>query len=268
MPHARSFGPPRRALVRAIPSSFGRALRAEPTPIDVDRARSQHAAYVAALRAEGVLVEELPPTDDLPDSVFVEDPVVALDRVGLCAVSAAPSRRAEAPTVVEALARHRAVVSMSDPEATLDGGDVLRYADALIVGASGRPNAAGIAELARVARAEGLRVHPVEVRRGLHLKSATSLAAPGCAVVDPEAVDPAALAAVGLAVIEVDEPLGANVLCLGDVTLVSAAAPRTAARLRARGQRVVELELSEIHAADGALTCCSVRLAPEGAWCA
>ncbi|MCB9596577.1 MAG: N(G),N(G)-dimethylarginine dimethylaminohydrolase [Sandaracinaceae bacterium] len=263
-----TFGPPRVALVRAIPASFARALRADPAPIDVEKARAQHAAYVAALRDAGVVIEELPTTDDLPDSVFVEDPVVALDRAALCTVSAAPSRRGEAATVVEALARHREVIAMRDPEATLDGGDVLRSAGTLIVGASGRTNAAGIAELDRVARAEGLAVRAIEVRRGLHLKSAVSLAAAGWAVVDPEAVDPAAVAATGLSVIEVDEPLGANVLCLGEVTLVSASAPRTALHLRARGQRVVELELSEIHAADGALTCCSIRLAPAGAWCA
>lgn len=50
-----------RALVREIPGSFARALSAQvPTsPIDVELARSQHAAFVAALAASGVTVETL-----------------------------------------------------------------------------------------------------------------------------------------------------------------------------------------------------------------
>ena len=42
-------------------------------PIDVERARRQHAAYNAALRACGVEVEVLPAAADLPDAVFGDE---------------------------------------------------------------------------------------------------------------------------------------------------------------------------------------------------
>src|SRR3954468_23785874 len=45
----------------------------ERTTIDLGRARSEHAAYEAALRALGCEVKRLPTADDLPDSVFIED---------------------------------------------------------------------------------------------------------------------------------------------------------------------------------------------------
>ncbi len=268
MPESPSdFAVPLRAWVRPVPDRFADALRAELVPLDLDCARTQHAAYVAALEAAGVEVVELPAMDAQPDSVFVEDPVVLMgDRV-LEARSSAPSRAVEAFALARAIAGGGVVVELVEPGATLDGGDVLRFAGGMAVGLSRRSNPAGARSLATLAAADGLRVVPIAVARGLHLKSAVTLATPGLAVVDPSAVDPADVAALGLEVLEVDEPLGANVLCLGAHTLVSASAPRTAALLRARGLEVVELELSELHKADGALTCCSVRQAPPGRWC-
>ncbi len=261
------FAAPRRAFVRPVPASFGDALRADPVPLDVERARVQHAAYVAALRAAGVEVVELAAADGLPDSVFVEDPVLALGQAVVRLRPGAPSRRPEGAGLVEAVAGNGPVYELDDPHATVDGGDVMRAGEHLLVGRSRRTSGAGAASLGRIAATVGLTLVEVAVDRGLHLKSAVTVAAPGLAVVDPGALSPAAIAAVGLEVLEVDEPLGANVLCLGAVTLVSAAAPRTAAALRARGVRVVELVLDELHKADGALTCCSVRLADPGTWC-
>ncbi|MCA1782307.1 MAG: N(G),N(G)-dimethylarginine dimethylaminohydrolase, partial [Intrasporangiaceae bacterium] len=47
------------------------------TTIDVDRARAQHAAYVALLEGLGVEIVRAPPAPDHPDACFVEDTVVA-----------------------------------------------------------------------------------------------------------------------------------------------------------------------------------------------
>lgn len=66
--------------------------------------------------------------------------------------------------------------------------------------------------------------------------------------------------------LKVSEPAGANVLALDGRVLVSAEAPRTAELLASRGLRLVALELSQIHAGDGALSCLSLRVAPPGHW--
>jgi serine/threonine protein kinase len=113
--------------------------------------------------------------------------------------------------------------------ATLDGGDVLRTGDTLHVGLSSRTDAAGVAALAAFAAPHGLTVRAVPLAAGLHLKSVVTLADPRTLVLQAGAVDPAAFP--GLDVIEVPEPVGANVLALGRRVLVSTAAPITAARL-------------------------------------
>jgi dimethylargininase len=152
--------------------------------------------------------------------------------------------------------------------ATLDGGDVLRVGQTLFVGQTLRSNQEGLASLTRSAAAEGLTVCPVPIRDGLHLKSGVTLVSPSLLVYCPGMLDPLPLASAGIELLATDEPHGGNVLALGETILVSAAAPRTAERLRERGFRVRVLEVDEFHKGDGALTCLSIRLPRAGTWAA
>src|SRR4051812_5093967 len=121
------------------------------SPIDLDRAVEQHAAYVACLRAMGVAVIELPSDPELPDCVFVEDPVVVLAEIAVIARMGAESRRAESETMAEALSAYRPLYRMKAP-ATLDGGDVFRVGRTLFAGLSKRTDAEGIAQLTKAVR--------------------------------------------------------------------------------------------------------------------
>lgn len=270
-PTSRPFTPPARALVRGVPDSYARCLRRERVDVDPARARAQVEEYASVLAACGVVVDALATDELCPDACFVEDTAVVLDAsLALLTRPGAPSRRTEVLPVGAALRAcvTRQVAMDDDPAATLDGGDVLRVGDTFLVGLSERTNRAGADALARAARPLGLTVRAVPVGAGLHLKSVVTLAAPDLAVVTPE-VDQAALRALGVRCLLVDEPAGANVLALGQVVLVSSAAPRTAARLaREPGLDVRMIDVSELHKGDGALTCLSLRVPPPGAWCA
>lgn len=233
---------------------------------DVGRAIAQHEAYVAALRAAGVEVQRLRPAPTLPDACFVEDVAVVLDAdVAVLTRPGAPSRRPECATVAPELSDVLGLRRMEAP-ATLDGGDVLRLGARLLVGRSSRTNDAGIEQLRRLAGDRGLEVHAIPLARGLHLKSACTALDATTVLVDPRALDPRRLGDLGLDPHPVPEPLGANVLALGDRVLVSDAAPETARALEARGHAVVTLALSEFHRGDGALSCLSLRQPPPHAW--
>ncbi|NOY26553.1 MAG: hypothetical protein GXP62_11825, partial [Oligoflexia bacterium] len=83
------------------------------------------------------------------------------------------------------------------------------------------------------------------------------------------ALDPRSLAWLGVDLVEVDEPVGANVLALGQgLVLVALEAPGVARTLADRGLRVVTVPGSELQRADGRLTCLSLRLPALGQWCA
>lgn len=260
------FASPRLAWLRAVPESMPLCLRERPEPIDVALARAQHGAYAAALADAGVELRWLPAEDSCPDCVYIEDTALLLGPVALATVPGAPSRRPEVAPVAAALAVQMSVHSMALP-ATLDGGDVLRAGEHLFVGLSGRTNAGGVQALRDVAEPRGLRVHPVPVTGGLHLKSAITMATPELALLVRGALDPAPFQAAGLEVLAVEEPLGGNVLGLADRVIVSSSAPGTAATLRARGLPVVSVDVSELHKGDGALTCLSLRQPPPGCWC-
>ncbi len=243
-------------------------LRTSQQPLDLARARRQHAGYVAALRELGLEVEVLPALDICPDAVFVEDTAVLLGRRALITRPGAPARRAEVASVREALARTNQfdIHEMTAP-ARLDGGDVLRVGSRLFVGMSARTNADGVDRLAKLAVREGLSTQTVAVDAGLHLKSAVTAIAETTVIVDAQQLDPRPFQQLGLEVIEAQEPAGANVLALGSTIVVSASAPQTAAHLEARGLCLVRVELDQFHLADGALTCLSLRTAAAGTWC-
>jgi len=263
------FALPERVLLRAMSSRYVDCLRSETSsPINVPLALAQHAAYLDAVRATGTVVEMMAGDDDCPDSCFIEDTAVITGRHALATRPGAESRRAEVPPVARALAAYLEIHSMDGP-ATLDGGDVLRIGAALFVGMSSRSNMPGAAALARVAALDGMSVTPISVRGGLHLKSSCTLASGSLLLYDANLCNDADLALLkvpGVELLATKEPAGANVLALGATVLVSAAAPQTAAALRARGINVRMLDISEIHKGDGALTCLSLRIPQAGAW--
>jgi dimethylargininase len=241
------------ALVRGVPSSFARALAAVPVAIDVERARAQHADYVAGLRALGLEILELPADDEAPDCCFVEDVCVVAGGRALLTVPGAPSRRREVEPVARALDRRCALARMAAP-ATLDGGDCLRLGDRFYVGVSARTNDAGRAALAA---AFGLEVVPVPLPPGtLHLKSVCSALADDLVLVAAGTIAPAVFA--GARVVVAPEAIAANAVAHGGAALVAAGCPETRARVEAAGFRTVTVDTSELRKADGALTCLSV----------
>jgi dimethylargininase len=225
------------------------------SPIDVPRARAQHAAYEAALAAAGCSIERLPAADDLPDSVFVEDTAIVFDELAVITRPGAESRRGETPWIAAALAKYRPLATIEEP-ATIDGGDVLRVGKDVYVGLSTRTNDAAVEQLTRILAPHGYRVHGVEVTGCLHLKSAATEAGDGVVLVNPDWIDPELFA--DSIFVDPDEPSAANVLRIGPTLFASAAFPLTNERLRQAGYTVRTIEADELAKAEGALTCCSI----------
>jgi dimethylargininase len=256
--------PPVLALTRAVPSSIARCelTHLAREPIDLARARAQHRAYEDALRSLGCTVRRLPPAPDLPDSVFVEDAAVVLDEVAIIARPGAEPRRAEVPSVAEALRPHRPLVRIQPP-GTLDGGDVLPIGRDLFVGTSGRTNAEGVRQLRAIAGAHGYAVHPIAITGCLHLKTAVTQVGEATVLVNPAWLDARALDNLERIEVAPGEPFAANAVLVGGAVLHAAAHPRTADRLRAHGIDVHPVAASELAKAEAGLTCCSILVPLE-----
>ena len=246
------------ALTRPIPDSLASCelTHLERVPIDVSRARQQHAEYERILASLGCEVVRVPAAHELPDSVFIEDAAIVFDELAVITRPGAAARRPETAAVASTVGAFRQLQFLAEP-ATLDGGDVLRLGRTLYVGVGSRTNAAGVQQLRDLVSCRGYEVRSVAVDGCLHLKSAISEVAPGIVVLNPEWVDGRMFADHEIVQVDPSEPAAANVLRIGDVTVCAAAYPRTNARLSAV-VTVRTVDVSELAKAEGALTCCSL----------
>jgi dimethylargininase len=230
------------------------------SPIDVDRAREQNAAYEEALRLAGCEIRRLPAADDLPDSVFIEDTAIVLDEIAIVTRPGALSRRGECAAVAEALSRYRRVTWIQPP-ATVDGGDVLVIERTIYVGQSTRTNPAAVDQIAAAASPYGYRVEPVTVSGCLHLKSAVTAVGGNIILINRGWAPPSLAARYETIDVHRDEAYGANAVAVAGRVIYPAAFPRTRERLEKHGLHVVSVDASELAKAEGAVTCCSLIFA-------
>jgi dimethylargininase len=225
--------------------------------IDIAKAAAQHECYAQALASLGVRVIALQASPDMPDSVFVEDPVVVVDEVAIVARTGAESRRGEADGIARVLAPFRPLRYLKEP-ATLEGGDVLRVGRDVFVGLSPRTNKEGVEQLAAELAPFGYKVRPVAVRGALHFKTACSHIGDKTLLVNREWLDDSALTGYKLLDVADDEPWAANALRIGETALLPAGFPHTEAKLRDAGFCVQTVDVSELQKAEGSVTCMSV----------
>ncbi|MBI5295319.1 MAG: dimethylargininase [Chloroflexi bacterium] len=249
------------AIARQVSARFAECelTHIQREPIDIAKARAQHAEYVRALQELGCHVVELPAEDDLPDSVFVEDAAFILPEVAVITRPGADSRKPETVSVADALRPHRDLIFVREP-ATIDGGDVLVLERDIYVGLSSRTNAAAIQQLQAMLGRHGYCVHGVEVDKFLHLKSAVTRLDEGTLLLNPAWIDASLFGKFEHVEVAPSEPMAANILVINGTGIYPTSFPETQARIEAHGTQLVTLDVSEIAKAEGAVTCCSLIL--------
>ncbi len=258
----------KRALVRSIPSSYTKALARffGMGPTDVELARRQQQHYVDTLEANGVRVHRLDADENHPDCMFVEDQAVVVDGHMLLPVPGHPSRVAEQPPIAEFLmeALEGVQTCTMGGEARMDGGDVIRLGDLFFVGRSSRTNDLGIASLRSLLDFFDHELRIIDIpEHALHLTSISSTPTDTMILVPegylksedfgtlPEGCE--------LVWIPGEEAYGCNTIGLPNgKVMIAEGYPSVKAALEERGLEIIEIDMSEIRAADGSLTCCSI----------
>jgi dimethylargininase len=249
------------AITRGVSATINdcELTHVERIPIDVARAREQHAAYEGALAALGCEIRRIPVDDRYPDAVFIEDTAIVLDELAVMTRPGAESRRGELDAVAMILGEYRTLVRIEAP-ATIDGGDVLQLDDVLYVGRTPRTNDAGIAQLRELIAPYGHRVVGVDVDGCLHLKSAVTRVAADALLMNRRWISPSIFN--GWRTIDVDdaEPSAANALRIGDSVIFPEELTRTRRKLEAEGIELIAVPAGELAKAEGGVTCCSLML--------
>lgn len=174
-------------IVGTVPSTLPNAILApsvKPGDVSVSTAIEQHDTYVKTISSTPSVtgIIRLPQDDALPDSVFVEDPVVVLsEHTAFVPLAGHPNRDGESDALVPILEQLGVEVLRTDVK--LDGGDVMRVGEFYIVGISNRTEEASLAAL-QAAVDRDFETHScwefrpqvvsVHVSQGLHLKSAVT----------------------------------------------------------------------------------------------
>lgn len=253
------------AITRGVSPSINRCeLTHMPREkIDVQLARYQHQRYEEALEALGCQVQRLPAEPDLPDAVFVEDTAVVLDELAIIARPGIGIRRQETFSVARRLVAYRSVFNIHSP-GTLEGGDVLRIGNRLYAGRSDRSNTEGLRQLQSIVGTYHYSVHPVEITKCLHLKSAVSRVDVDTLLINPNWVDKEAFPGMNLIEVHPEEPFAANALRVGETVMYPVEYPRTRERLENFGISVIAVAMSQLARAEGGVTCCSLIFPTQG----
>jgi dimethylargininase len=226
-------------------------------PIALAKAEGQHRAYRALLAKFGARVITLPAEPALPDSMFVEDPAIVLDELAIIFPLGTETRRPEAASIAEALAKFRKLARVELP-GQVEGGDILRIERRLFVGLSSRTNAEGVRQLESILAPYGYEVVSVTVAGCLHLKSAVTSVGRNTLLANRAWFDAKPFAGFDWIDVAPEEPHAANALAIGETVILPASFPRTRARLEERGFHVTPLDISELQKAESGLTCSSL----------
>src|SRR4051794_4652644 len=137
------------ALVRRPGPRLARGIvtHIDRVPIDDRLAVAQWERYGEALREAGWHTVEVPPADDCPDAVFIEDTVVVYKNLAVISRPGADARKPEISDVEKVVEDLGLSLDRIHAPATLDGGDVLKVGSTFYVGRGGRTNPDGIRQL-------------------------------------------------------------------------------------------------------------------------
>ncbi|KAL7645274.1 UNVERIFIED_CONTAM: hypothetical protein RMT77_003660 [Armadillidium vulgare] len=254
------------AIVCRMPKSFKTNVLGVEDNVDLELARKQHQNYISNLRAIGLDVIELPPDENHPKCLFVEDTAIVCNGSALICKPSEPSRRNEVDYMRNILKTELElpVSEIKDEAAMLDGGDVLFTGKEFFVGISSHTNEAGARAVAGAF--PEFPCSPVKIDGDRHLKCLMSMAGPDviCVSSDPCAQDALKrienLATFRYKTLTVPNVEAANVLYANGTMFFREGLPESSKIFEEKMSHMdlKPLTFSEVAKAKGYLSCCSI----------
>jgi len=222
------------------------------------RMQEQYTAYIEALVQIGLDVIELEALPEYPDAYFVEDVAVVTPEVAVLTIPGATARNGEQQYIEPVLSQFREIAHIQPP-GTLDGGDVLIVDNHFFVGVSERTNRIGAEQLGEILVNYDYTWTGVSVGAGLHLKSSVNWVGGKNLLLSPSFADRPEFNGYEKIIVDPTEEYACNTLLINNTFLTPKGFPKTKIQLDGIGQKIIELETSEVQKMDGGLTCMSLR---------
>ncbi len=247
---------PCKALIDGISTAqFG-----EGTPVYEDAVK-QHDKYVETLRSLGLEVLELEADERFPDSCFVEDPAVVMERCAVITNPARDSRNGEKFEIIDAIRKFYTEDQIFHIEApgTMEGGDVMRVGDHFYVGQSDRTNYEGFKQFEEIVSKFGYTASAVPVTEGLHLKDFVIYLENNNMLVTEIMDKEPAFKDFNRFVVPAEELYAINSMNINGTVLVPQGYPKTQKIIEDLGYPIILMDTGEFRKIDGSLTCLSLR---------
>ncbi|AXI01218.1 N(G),N(G)-dimethylarginine dimethylaminohydrolase [Sporosarcina sp. PTS2304] len=226
---------------------------------EFDKLLQQHEQYVKALKRCGVAVHELEPSEEFPDSCFVEDAAVLVPEFAVITNPGAESRNKEIIEIEQVLKNYYDEFRYIQAPGTLDGGDVMQIDKNFYIGISDRTNQEGADQLKKILEDAGYHATIMTLEEFFHLKTGITFLGNNTVVAAGEFIDHPAFAEYKKIIVPAEEEYTANTIRVNDHVIVPAGFPKTKHKIEEAGFSVIEVEVSEFQKHDGGLSCLSLR---------
>ena len=243
---------PCRALVEGLTSSdLGKPV--------FEKALEQHHRYIEALQTCEVDILILPPDENFPDSVFVEDPVLCTPHCAIITRPGAETRRKETEIIEPAIHRYYENVERIEAPGTVEAGDIMMVGDHYYIGESARTNAEGARQMIAILEKYGMTGSVVRLEEVLHLKTGLAYLENNNLIAAGEFITKPEFQQYNIIEIPETESYAANCIWVNGRVIMPTGFPVTSGKIAALGYQVIEVDTSEYQKIDGGVSCMSLR---------
>lgn len=233
--------------------------------IDSEIAGKQHQAFIRVLERNNIEVTLLRPEEEYPEQVFTRDIAFVIGRRLFLSNMNKDIRNGEVHILKEHL-KEENIPFTELREGSIEGGDVIVDGKKVWLGISGRTDHSVVDELKSYCR--NYEIHPLPfAEEYLHLDCVFNVISPEEALIYPPAFARREYEKLAAAydLIQVKEneqsTLGANVLTIGNRTIISSGVNRDTNReLERHGYKVIKVDIAEILKSGGSLRCITLPL--------
>jgi dimethylargininase len=223
------------------------------------KAIKQHEAYIEALRSCGLKVHVLPPSDEYPDSVFIEDTALLTQFCAIITNPGAPSRRGETESIKPVLGDYYQNVFEIKQPGTVEAGDIMMVGTHYYIGLSERTNKSGANQVIDILNQHNLSGSTLKLKKVLHLKTGVAYIENNNLVACGEFIHHHDFQKFNFLEIEDNESYAANCVWVNDRVLIPKGYPNARQTIEMAGYETLELDVSEFKKLDGGLSCLSLR---------
>jgi dimethylargininase len=226
---------------------------------DYKKAVQQHVAYTEALKKAGVQVRILPPSEEYPDSTFIEDTTLLIPDCAIITNPGAPSRQGEILGIKPILDEYFKDIIVIKPPGTVDGGDILTVGTHYYIGLSKRTNENGANQIIEILNHYHFTGSIIRLENMLHLKTGVAYIENDNLVACGELLQHPAFQKFNRIKISDDERYAANCVWINGLVFIPRGFPKAKKSIEMVGYETLELDVSEFQKLDGGLSCLSLR---------